>query len=85
MNDELNSHLKSVVLFGSSVGLGLGLIWLGYSRFYRRRKPYVGAVVSSLHFYPVKSCAGIDLSEVEVGKLGVHLDRYCKNIYKITF
>ena len=73
----MNSDLKNVILFGTSVGLGLGLFWMGYSHFYRRRKPFVGGVVASLHFYPVKSCAGIDLSEAAVGKLGVHFDRYC--------
>ena len=74
---RMNSDLKNVILLGTSVGLGLGLFWMGYSHFYRRRKPFVGGVVASLHFYPVKSCAGIDLSEAAVGKLGVHFDRYC--------
>ena len=31
--------------------------------------------VSGLHIYPVKSCGGIDLSESEVGRMGLRYDR----------
>ena len=71
----MNSDLKSVIVVGSTIGLGLGLGWLGYTHFYRQKKPYQGGVVSSLHIYPVKSCAEIELTKVEVEKLGLHLDR----------
>ncbi|XP_028409637.1 uncharacterized protein LOC114532352 [Dendronephthya gigantea] len=65
---------KSLLVLGSSVVLGIGLFWFAYTS-YRRKKLGKRGVVKSLHVYPVKSCAGVKLNQVEIEEVGPFLDR----------
>ena len=68
------SEARTFVL-GSSLLLGTSLLWFVYRHFYNKKKLGKRAVVKSLVLYPVKSCAGITLDEVEIEKVGPLLDR----------
>ena len=65
---------KTVVTLGSSVVFGFGLFLFAY-RCYQRKKLGKRAVVKSLYVYPVKSCAGIKLDEMEIESIGPCMDR----------
>jgi hypothetical protein len=65
---------RNILVLGSSVVFGLGFLWLAYRHFHRK-KLSKRAVVKSLYVYPVKSCAGIKLDQVEIEKVGPLLDR----------
>ena len=66
---------STVVTFGSSVVLGISLLWYIY-RCYRNEKQLGNrAVVKSLYVYPVKSCAGIKMDQVDIKDVGPLLDR----------
>jgi hypothetical protein len=67
---------KTTLMLGSSVVFGLGLLWFAYRRFNNYKKLGKRGVVESLHVYPVKSCAGIKLNQLEIEEVGPLLDRY---------
>ena len=69
----MNTGIRTLVALGSTVVCGLGF-YLAYRHFYRKRMGK-RAVVKSLDIYPVKSCAGIKLDQVEITKINVLLDR----------
>ena len=71
----MNSGCKTLFVFGSTVVCGLVVLWYVYRHFYPPKKLGKWAVVKSLYIYPVKSCAGIKLDKVEIGKCGPLFDR----------
>ena len=65
---------NTVVILGSSVVFGLGLLWFVCQCFNHKKLGKRGEV-KSLHVYPVKSCAGIKLNQLEIEDVGPLLDR----------
>ena len=67
---------RTILTLGSSVVFGLGLLLFAYRRYqHKSKKLGKRAVVKALYVYPVKSCAGIKLNEIEIEKIGPRMDR----------
>ena len=69
----MSSEHKTLIALSTTVVCGFGL-YLAYRYFYRKR-PVKKLVVKSLYIYPVKSCGGIKVDQIEVTKTAVLLDR----------